>query len=88
VVAVDGDSVSAGGLLTPTRQVVLAWSQHLPYELGILDIRRGGHNYEVQVPIDWVTRTQVRIPSQAPAPHAPGTPWPICRWVSRAIRNP
>jgi hypothetical protein len=86
VVAVDGDSVSAGGLLTPTRQLVLAWAQHLPYELGILDIRRGGRNYSVQAPINWVARTQVRVASQARAPHA--AELPICRWVTqRVIRH-
>ena len=88
VVAVDGDSVSAGGLLTPTRQLVLAWAQHLPFELGILDIRRGGHDYSVQAPISWVPRVQVRVASQALArARAPGEPLPICRWVSRAIRR-
>ncbi|MFI5208373.1 MAG: DUF4932 domain-containing protein, partial [Gemmatimonadales bacterium] len=85
VVSVDGDSVSAGGLLTPTRQLVLAWAQHLPYELGLIDIRRGGHDYEVGAPIAWVARTQVRVASQARAPR--GAELPICRWVTRALRH-
>ncbi len=84
VVAIDGDSVSAGGLLTPTRQVNLAWAQHLPYELGILDIRRGGNNYSVQVPINWVNQVQVRIASQR---RVATDSVPICRWVTRAKRN-
>ncbi|MFI5280510.1 MAG: DUF4932 domain-containing protein [Gemmatimonadales bacterium] len=86
VVSVDGDSVSAGGLLTPTRQLVLAWAQHLPYELGLIDIRRGGRDYEVQAPIAWVARTQVRVASQARAART-GTELPICRWVTRALRK-
>jgi hypothetical protein len=85
VASVDGDSVSAGGLLTPTRQLVLAWSQHLPYELSMIDIRRNGHDYEVQAPIAWAARTQVRVASQAQA--ARGAELPICRWVTRALRR-
>ena len=84
VVAIDGDSVSAGGLLTPTRQVNLAWAQHLPYELGILDIRRGGKNYSVQVPISWVNQVQVRVASQR---RVASDSIPICRWVTRAKRG-
>jgi hypothetical protein len=84
-VSVDGDSVSAGGLLTPTRQLVLAWAQHLPYELGLIDIRRGGHDYEVQAPVEWVARTQVRVASQARTVR--GAELPICRWVTRALRR-
>jgi hypothetical protein len=86
VLAVDGDSVSAGGLLVPTRQLVLAWAQHLPYELGILDIRRGGRDYAVQVPIAWVPREQVRVPSQVRVVSRPDS-LPICRWVTRAMRR-
>ncbi len=85
VVAIDGDSVSAGGLLTPTRQTNLAWAQHLPYELGIFDIRRSGRDYSVQVPIAWVPRAQVRIASQM---RQPTDSIPICRWVTRARRRP
>jgi hypothetical protein len=86
VVAIDGDSVSAGGLLVPSRQANLAWAQHLPYELGILDIRRAGHDYRIQVPINWVPRLQVRIASAARTAPAPADSLPICRWVTRARR--
>jgi hypothetical protein len=88
VVAIDGDSVSAGGLLTPTRQNNLAWAQHLPFELGILDIRRGGRDYSVQVPINWVPRVQVRVASQRRDTSATADSLPICRWVTRARRVP
>ncbi len=84
VVAIDGDSVSSVGLLTPSRQANLAWAQHLPYELGILDIRRAGRDYRVQVPINWGPRQQLRIASQARP--APSDSLPICRWVTRARR--
>jgi len=85
VLGIDGDSASAAGLLTPTRQVNLAWSRHLPFELGILDIRRGGHLYAVQAPIRYVPRQQVRIASQARV--AASDTLPICRWVTRARRR-
>ena len=85
VIAVDNDSVSAGGLLTPTRQVNLAWAQHLPYELGIIDILRGGHHYTVEAPISWQTRLQTRVASMARP--APSDTLPICRWVTRARRH-
>ncbi len=87
VVAIDGDSVSAGGLLTPTRQASLAWAQHLPYELGIFDIRRNGHDYRIQVPITWGPRVQVRVASQVRVAPTPADSAPICRWVTRAKRN-
>ncbi len=38
VVAIDGDSVSAGGMMVPTRQLYLDFSQHLPAELATLTI--------------------------------------------------
>jgi len=85
VLAIDGDSASAAGLLTPTRQVNLAWARHLPFELGILDIRRSGHDYTVQAPISYVPRRQVRVASQARI--APSDTLPICRWVTRARRR-
>ncbi|HEY2806205.1 MAG TPA: PDZ domain-containing protein [Gemmatimonadales bacterium] len=84
VVAIDDDSVSSGGLLTPTRQLNLAWAQHLPYELGILSIRRDGKNYAVSAPIAWVPQVQVRIASQR---RVASDSMPICRWVTRAKRN-
>ena len=85
VVAIDGDSVSAGGLMTPTRQVNIAWAQHLPFEMGILEIRRGGRDYAVSAPITWIERLQARVASQA-RPPATDT-LPICRWVTRAVRR-
>ena len=86
VIAIDGDSASAGGLLTPTRQVMLAWAQHLPYELGILDIRRDGRVYTVQAPINFVPRQQIRIASQVRVAAPASDSLPICRWVTRARR--
>ncbi len=85
-VAIDGDSVSAGGLLIPTRQLLFDFSDHLPAELASIDFRRGGREYSAQVPIEWVTRATVRVASQAPAPRAPGAEWPVCPWVRRALR--
>jgi hypothetical protein len=85
VLTIDGDSASAAGLLTPTRQVNLAWARHLPFELGILDIRRGNRDYTVQAPINYVTRQQVRVASQARVPASDTLP--ICRWVTRARRR-
>jgi hypothetical protein len=86
VVSIDDDSVSAGGLLIPTRQVLFAFSDHLPAELASIDYRRGGHARSAQVPIEWVGRPTVRVASQAPAPRAPGAELPICPWVRRALR--
>ncbi len=86
VVAVDDDSISAGGTLIPTRQLLFAFSDHLPAELASIDFRRGGRAYSAQVPIDWVARTTVRVASQAPAARAPGAELPICPWVRRALR--
>jgi len=87
VLAIDGDSASAGGLLTPTRQVNLAWAQHLPFELGILDIKRGAREYGVEAPINWGPRLEVRVASQArSAVEMPNDSLPICRWVTRARR--
>jgi hypothetical protein len=85
VLAIDGDSASAAGLLTPTRQVNLAWARHLPFELAMLDIRRAGHDYVVQGPIRYVPRQQVRIASQAR--RIASDTLPICRWVTRARRR-
>lgn len=84
VVAIDGDSVSAGGLLMPTRQLLYAFSDHLPGELATLDIRRGGRPYAVSVYINYVTRATVRVASQQ-RPAAGAEP-PICPWVRRALR--
>jgi len=85
VVAIDGDSVSAGGLLMPTRQLLYAFSDHLPAELATLDIRRGGQAYAVSVYIEYVTRATVRVASQQ-RPAAGAEP-PICPWVRRALRG-
>ena len=82
VVAVDGDSVSAGGLMVPTRQLYLDFSQHLPAELATLSIRRGGRVYGIEVPINWGPRAVTRVASQARAAVEP-----ICTWVQRAIRQ-
>jgi hypothetical protein len=86
VVSVDDDSVSAGGLLIPTRQLLFAFSDHLPSELASIDFRRGGRTYSAQLPIAWVARATVRVASQAPAPRAAGAELPICPWVRRALR--
>jgi hypothetical protein len=82
VLAIDGDSVSAGGLLVPTRQLYLDYSQHLPAELSTLTIRRHGHVYGVDAPITWVPRAVTRVASQART--AVET---ICPWVQRAVRH-
>jgi hypothetical protein len=84
VLAIDGDSVSAGGLLMPTRQLLYAFSDHLPAELATRDSRRGGRPYAVSVYIDYVTRATVRVASQQ-RPAAGAEP-PICPWVRRALR--
>jgi hypothetical protein len=86
VVAIDDDSVSAGGLLIPTRQLLFAFSDHLPAELASIEYRRGGRTVSAQVPIDWVPRATVRVASQAPAPRATGAELAICPWVRRALR--
>ena len=82
VIAVDDDSVSAGGLMVPTRQLYLDFSQHLPAELSELTIRRRGRVYGVDAPIVWGERSVTRVASQAP-----GASEPICTWVQRAIRQ-
>ncbi len=82
VVAIDGDSVSAGGLMVPTRQLYLDFLQHLPSELASLTIKRGGHVYGVGVPITWSSRAITRVASQARAAVEP-----ICTWVQRAVRK-
>jgi hypothetical protein len=87
VVAVDGDSVSAGGLLVPTRHLLRKWDQHLPFELARIGIIRRGRTYEMEVPVNWVRRGEVRIPSLR-RPAAGGGELPICRWVRSAVRTP
>ncbi len=82
VLAIDGDSVSAGGLMVPTRQLYLDFSQHLPAELATMSIRRGGRVYGIEIPINWVPRAVTRVASQARAAVEP-----ICTWVRRAIRQ-
>jgi len=82
VIAVDGDSVSAGGLLVPTRQLYLDFEQHLPGELATLTIERGRHVYDVGAPIGWGPRAITRVASQARAAVEP-----ICTWVQRAVRR-
>lgn len=87
VLTIDGDSVSAGDLLTPTRQLYLTFAQHLPAELATLDVKRGARVYRVQVPIGWVSRATARVASQAPTVNQRvGGEWPICTWVRRALR--
>ncbi len=88
VLTIDGDSVAASSLQLPTRQLNLKWAQHLPAELGMMAIRRGGRGYGVSVPIEWQPRLAVRIASQAPgaARTSPDT-LPICRWITRARRR-
>ncbi len=87
VTTIDGDSVAAAEVLLPTRQLALKWANHLPFELGILGIRRGGRDYEIRVPINWEPRAAVRVASQAPRVAAPGEALPICRWITRALRR-
>jgi hypothetical protein len=92
VVSVAEDSVSAGGLLLPSRQLEYKWAQHLPYELSYLGIVRHGRVYAINAPVMWGRRQQVRIASQARTAVAvpAGTPvdsLPICRWVTRARRR-
>ncbi len=82
VLAIDGDSVSAGGLMVPTRQLYLDFSQHLPAELATLSIVRGKHVYGVGVPITWGPRAITRVASQARSAVEP-----ICAWVQRAVRR-
>ncbi|MGD0013216.1 MAG: hypothetical protein ABSD56_02140, partial [Bryobacteraceae bacterium] len=84
---IDGDSVSAGDLLTPTRQLYLTFAQHLPAELAALNVRRGARTYSVNVPIDWVSRATAHVASQAPTVNRRVSgEWPICTWVRRAVR--
>ena len=87
VLAIDGDSVSAGDLLTPTRQLYLTFAQHLPAELATLGVKRGPRSYAVDVPINWVSRATARVASQARAVNQRvNGEWPICTWVRRALR--
>jgi hypothetical protein len=88
VTTIDGDSVSAGGLLVPTRQLYLDFAQHLPAELATLGVKRGSRSYEVQVPINWAPRATARVASQARSvTQRVGGELPICVWVRRAIRQ-
>jgi len=80
-----GDSVSAGSLMLPTRQLMFAFSDGLTAELVTVEYRRNGRVYGASVPIDWVTRTTVRVASQQP--RAAGAEPPICPWVRRAVRQ-
>jgi hypothetical protein len=87
VLTIDGDSVSAGDLLTPTRQLYLTFAQHLPAELATLNVKRGSRVYSVGVPITWVSRATARVASQAPTVNRKvNGEWPICTWVRRAVR--
>jgi len=87
VLTVDGDSVSAGALLTPTRQLYLSFAQHLPAELSALSVKRGPRVYSVDVPITWINRATARVASQVRAVNQRvNGEWPICTWVRRAIR--
>ncbi len=87
VLTIDGDSVSAGDLLTPTRQLYLTFAQHLPAELAALNVKRGSAVYSVEVPIGWVSRATARVASQARTVNQRvGGEWPICTWVRRAVR--
>ena len=87
VLAIDGDSVSAGDLLTPTRQLYLTFAQHLPAELAVLNVKRGPSSYAVDVPINWVSRATARVASQARTVNQRvNGEWPICTWVRRAVR--
>ncbi len=88
VTTIDGDSVSAGGLLVPTRQLYLDFAQHLPAELGTLGVKRGSRAYEIQVPVTWVPRATARVASQSrEVTGRVGGQLPICVWVRRAIRQ-
>ncbi len=93
VVSIAEDSVSAGSLLLPTRQLVLKWAQHLPFELSYVGIRRRGRTYAIDAPVVWGPRLEVRVASQARSAVAvpdslPADSLPICRWVTRARRPP
>jgi len=85
VLVVDGDSVSAGSLLLPTRQLMFAMSDHLVGELATVEYRRAGRVWGANVPINWVARAEVRAPDQPL--HPAGAELPICPWVRRAVRR-
>lgn len=88
VTTINGDSVSGGGLMLPSRQLNMAIGQNLPYELGIIGIRRHGRDYDVSVPIQWTMRPIVRIASQnRAAAAASGGVAQACRWVTRVLRR-
>lgn len=84
-VVIAGDSVSAGNLMLPTRQLMFAFSDGLTAELVTVEFRRNGRVYGASVPISWVTRPTVRVESQQPP--AAGAELPICSWVRRAVRT-
>jgi hypothetical protein len=84
IIAIDGDSVAATGLLMPTRQLTMKWANYLPAELPEIVFRREGREYGYSVPVEWVPRRQVRVASMAPQA---GDSLPICRWVRRAVRR-
>jgi hypothetical protein len=87
VLTVEGDSVSGGDLLLPTRQLYKEFSQHLPAELAGIDVKRGNRVYRVAVPINWVSRATARVASQARTVNRKvNGEWPICTWVRRALR--
>jgi hypothetical protein len=87
VLTIDGDSVSGGDLLVPTRQLYKEFSQHLPAELATLDVRRGGRSYHLEIPIGWVARATARVASQSRSVNqrVKGE-LSICTWVRRAVR--
>lgn len=88
VVAINGDSVSAGSLMMPSRQLNANLGQNLPFEMGILGIRRRGREYDISVPIQWVQRPIVRVASQnVEAAAALGGASDACRWVRRVVRR-
>jgi hypothetical protein len=88
VTAINGDSVSGGGLMVPSRQLNMAIGQNLPFELGILGIRRRGRDYDVSVPIQWTLRPIVRVASaNVAAAAASGGAANACRWVTRVVRR-
>lgn len=87
IIAIDGDSVAATGLLMPTRQLTMKWANYLPAELPELVFRRGGREYGYSVAVEWVPRRQVRVASMAPQAATADSTLPICRWVRRALRR-
>jgi hypothetical protein len=88
VLTIDGDSVSAGGLMVPTRQLYQTFAQHLEAELATLDVKRGNRLYRVEVPITWVARATARVASQSRSvSERVGGQLPVCAWVRGVIRR-